>query len=49
MQPGAVRIVDVRSPIQYAAGHIPGTESHPIKEGKAQYALLPQDRLTVFY
>lgn len=45
---GSTQLVDVRSPQEYAAGHIPGAISLPLDElGKAA-ALLPDPKARIF-
>lgn len=46
---GAVVVLDVRPPEEYAAGHIPGALSVPLKELERRLADLPHDREIVAY
>lgn len=42
-------IVDVRSPEEYRAGHLPGSLSIPMEELAARASTLDPKALTVFY
>lgn len=46
---GAVTVLDVRPAEEYAAGHLPGALSMPLKELERCLAGLPQDREIVAY
>jgi len=46
---GAVTVLDVRPVEEYAAGHLPGALSVPLKELERRLADLPHDRETVAY
>jgi rhodanese-related sulfurtransferase len=46
---GAVTVLDVRPPEEYAAGHIPGALSLPLAELESRLAELPRDRVIVAY
>lgn len=48
---GKALVVDVRSPQEYAEGHIPGAIGIPAEQLMAHAAALPRDRATpiVFY
>lgn len=46
---GAVTVLDVRPPEEYAAGHLPGALSVPLKELERRLAELPHDREIVAY
>lgn len=46
---GAVAVLDVRPPEEYAAGHLPGALSVPLKELERRLAELPHDREIVAY
>lgn len=39
-------VIDVRTPDEYAAGHVPGSVLLPFDEIKAKASLLPQDKNT---
>lgn len=45
----AVTVLDVRPPEEYAAGHLPGALSVPLKELERHLAELPHDREIVAY
>lgn len=46
---GAVTVLDVRPPEEYAAGHLPGALSVPLKELERRLAELPHEREIVAY
>jgi rhodanese-related sulfurtransferase/DNA-binding transcriptional ArsR family regulator len=46
---GAVTVLDVRPPEEYAAGHIPGAVSVPLPELKRRLAEIPKRRQVVAY
>jgi rhodanese-related sulfurtransferase/DNA-binding transcriptional ArsR family regulator len=46
---GAVTVLDVRPAKEYAAGHLPGAISVPLKQLKRRLAELPRDREIVAY
>jgi rhodanese-related sulfurtransferase len=46
MQDGSIVLVDVREPHEFAAGHIPGSISHPLSAFDPSQ--LPQGRRVVF-
>lgn len=46
---GAVTVLDVRPPEEYAAGHLPGALSVPLRELERRLAELPHDREIVAY
>jgi phage shock protein E len=49
VQAGA-RLVDVRTPAEFAAGHIPGATNIPVQElGTRMHELEPKDRAVVLY
>ncbi|MBX7106448.1 MAG: FAD-dependent oxidoreductase [Gemmataceae bacterium] len=47
--PGDATIVDVRTPAEFAAGHIPGAVNIPLDELRARLSEIPADRQTVVY
>jgi len=46
LQAGSILLVDVREPHEYAAGHIPGSVSHPLSTFDP--SLLPEGKRVVF-
>ncbi len=46
---GQAVVVDVRSPEDYAAGHIPGAISTPLNRLRSLMPRLPRDKTIVFY
>ena len=46
---GEVTLLDVRPPLEYRAGHVPGALSVPVAELKKRLAELPKDREIVAY
>ena len=46
---GAVTVLDVRPPEEYAAGHLPGALSVPLRELERRLEELPRDREIVAY
>lgn len=46
---GEAITVDVRSPEDYATGHIPGAISAPLNRLRALLPRLPRDKTIVFY
>jgi rhodanese-related sulfurtransferase len=46
---GLAITVDVRSPDEYAAGHIPGAISAPLNRLRALMPRLPRDKTIIFY
>ncbi|HUX87448.1 MAG TPA: rhodanese-like domain-containing protein [Chloroflexota bacterium] len=46
---GQAVAVDVRPPDLYAARHIPGARSIPLRQLGAQMATLPRDKTIIFY
>ncbi len=42
-------VIDVRSPKEYAAGHIPGARSVPADEIESHLAAIPKDKPVVVY
>jgi len=46
LQDGSILLVDVREPQEYAAGHIPGSVSHPLSSFDP--ASLPEGKRIVF-
>lgn len=44
-----VTIVDVRSPDEYASGHIKGAVSVPLRDLAANVALVPKEHLVALY
>jgi rhodanese-related sulfurtransferase len=42
-------IVDVRSPAEFAAGHVPGATNLPVDELGARLSEVPADRMVVVY
>lgn len=42
-------VIDVRSPEDYAAGHIPGAENIPADELERHLAEIPKDKPVVVY
>jgi rhodanese-related sulfurtransferase/predicted transcriptional regulator len=49
LRDGAVTLIDVRPPEEYAAGHLPGAVSVPLAELKRRLRDLPADREVVAY
>lgn len=41
---GDVVLIDVREPVEYAAGHVPGAEPIPLMSVPARLAEIPADR-----
>lgn len=48
-QPPETLIVDVRTPSEYSAGHLPGAVNIPIDELRQRLAEVPQDRPLIVY
>jgi len=46
---GQAVVVDVRSPEDYAGGHIPGAISAPLRRLRVLMSTLPRDKTIVFY
>lgn len=46
---GGAKVVDVREPDEFAAGHIPGAVNLPLSQMRARYAELPSDRPLQLY
>jgi|SwirhisoilCB3_FD_contig_51_5075082_length_455_multi_1_in_0_out_0_2 rhodanese-related sulfurtransferase len=42
-------VIDVRSPEDYAAGHVPGAENIPADELERHLAEIPKDKPVVVY
>jgi phage shock protein E len=42
-------VLDVRSPEEYAVGHVPGAKNIPVDEVEGRLAEIPADRLVVPY
>jgi rhodanese-related sulfurtransferase len=42
-------VIDVRSPQEYAAGHLPGAENIPADELERHLAQIPSDKPVVVY
>lgn len=49
MQAGDVTVLDVRPADEFAAGHVPGARSIPLKELRARLEELPRDQEVVAY
>lgn len=49
LKEGAVTVIDVRPPEEYAAGHLPGAVNLPLKELESRIATLPEGREVVAY
>lgn len=47
LQDGTILLVDVREPHEFAAGHIPGSESHPLSRFDPE-SVRPGERRVVF-
>ena len=46
---GAIEVVDVRQPIEYRFGHIPGARLIPLTALRARWQEIPRDRPVVVY
>jgi rhodanese-related sulfurtransferase/DNA-binding transcriptional ArsR family regulator len=49
VQRGEVVLIDVRPPLEYAHGHVPGALSVPLEELRARLDELPRDKTIVAY
>jgi len=46
---GDYLLIDVRQPVEYAGGHMPGANLIPLMEVEAKLSELPRDRDMIFY